>query len=52
MLLSPKAQKPLLALDPVRDRLDLWLSATPVHYAEVSSLRSLENWNTPRDKGS
>lgn len=52
VLLSPKVQKPILALDPARDRLDLWLSANPVRYAEVSSPRSRENWNTPKDTAS
>ena len=52
VLLSPKAQTPILALDPGRDRLDLWLSANPVRYAEVSSPRSGENWNTPKDTAS
>ncbi len=48
VLLSPKAGAPLAALDPVKDRLDLWLRGRRVARVEVPYPCIHENWNRPR----
>lgn len=49
VLLLPRAQAPILALDPGKDRLDRWLGDNPVRYVQTSSPLARENWNAPGD---
>ncbi|MBI4669090.1 MAG: nucleotidyltransferase family protein [Elusimicrobia bacterium] len=45
VLLSPGLDKKLLALDPGKDRLDIWLKSQKIDRLEVPFPCVLENWN-------
>lgn len=47
VLLSSETETALLALDPAKDRLDLWLRTRTVGTVEVPFACVLENWNAP-----